>query len=192
MAQLSATISGFVRGDLTVETKVYPISLTSLRVKAAMSSLLPATPNGTSMGLVTGTPGTNAPTLQATDPGGTSASESFAFEFTLPSEYVDAGNAAIRVKGKCGTTVADGACTVDFQVYVDARNGTVGSDIMASTPYSINSLTSQQSDMTITPATLAAGSKLIVVGTVAANDAGDLGVMVPTIEAIELVLHVKG
>jgi hypothetical protein len=154
--------------------------------------LLPAAPNGTSVGLVTGTPATDAPTLQGGDPGGTSKSETFAFEYEIPAEYVAAGNVSLRVKGKCGTTVADGACTVDFSVYRDARDGSVGADIMASPPYSINALAVQQSDMTITPASLSPGDKVIVVGTIAGNDSGDLGVMVPTITALEMVLQVKG
>lgn len=193
MATLSSTISGFVRSDLAAETKVIAIPLTSIRKNADLAVNLPAAPDATNVGLVTGTPGTHAPTLQGTDPGGgVDPTEKFAFEFTLPPEYVDNGAVAIRVKGLTATTIASVSSTIDFNVYLDGRDGTVGADIMASAAFSINNTTAVSSDMTITASTLTAGSKIIVVGTMASVDVGDAGVMTPTIQALEMVLQVKG
>jgi len=192
MATLTSTITGFVRSDLVDEIKYYPIPFTQMRVWDAMQTLLPAAAASDDAGLVTGTPGTHAPTIQGLDPGGTSITSKFAFEFDIPPEYVAGDSAVIRVSGKCGTTVADGACTVDFNAYLDGRDGTVGADIVATAPYSINSLIAQTSSFTITASTLTPGGKLLVVGTIAANDAGNLGAMIPTLMVVEMGLKVKG
>ena len=192
MATLSTTISGFTRSDLTAETKIYPIDFTGCRVWDACHTLLPSTAASDDAALVTGTPGTNALTIQGLDPGGGSTTSKFAFEYTLPPEYVAAGDAAIRVKGKCTTGIADNSCTIDFNVYRDARDGTVGGDIMAAAAFSINNTTAVQSDMTITASSLSPGDKIIVVGTIAGTDVGNATAIVPTLLAIEMVLSVKG
>lgn len=192
MATATTAISGFVRSDLTEETKVYPIPFTSCRRALAMDLNLPDTPTSVIAALVTGAPGTNAPTIQGFDPGGTTAASLFAFEFAIPPEYVAGAAAAIRVRGKTGTSIADVSCTVDFNVYLDSRDGTVAADIMASGAFNINNTTAVTSDMTISPSTLEPGKKLIVVGTIAGEDAGNAAAIVPTILALEMVLNVKG
>src|SRR3990167_10944895 len=158
MASLTSTITGFVRSDLTEETKYYPVSFTNCKVWDAMITSLPGAAATDDAGLITGTPGTHAPTIQGLDPGGTTITSKFAFEFELPPEYVAAGSAVIRVSGKCATTIADGACTIDFSAYLDERDGTVGADLVATAPYSINSLTEQTSNFTITASTLTPGA----------------------------------
>jgi len=157
-----------------------------------MATNLPATPSTDDAALVTGTPGTHAPTIQSSDPGGTSVTQKFAFEYVLPAEYVDAGSVSLRVKGKTATTIADTASTIDFNVYLDGRDGTVGSDLMLSAAFNINNTSVVSSDMPITSSGLTAGSKLIIVGTMASSDGGDAGVMTPTLVDVEMVIPVKG
>lgn len=192
MATLSSSISGFTRSDLTTESKEFPIPFTSCKVWDAPQTNLPATAATDDAALVVGTPGTNALTIQGLDPGGTTTASKFTFEFTMPPEYVAAGNAAIRVKGKCTTSIADNSCTVDFNVYRDAGDGTVGADIMASGPFSINNTTAVQSDMTITASSLNPGDKLIVVGIIAGTDVANAAAIVPTLLKINMLLDVKG
>lgn len=192
MATNTSTISGFVRADLTEETKVYPVDMANCRVWDAMHTNLPATAATDDAALVTGTPGTHAPTIQGLDPGGTTTASKFAFEFTLPPEYVAGAAAAIRIKGKTTTSIADVSCTIDFQVYRDSRDGTVGSDIMASAAFSINNTTAVSSDMPLSPSTLSPGDKIIVVGTIAGSDVGNAAAIIPTLVALEMVLNVKG
>lgn len=192
MGTALATISGFARTDLTSEQKVYPIPFTSCKVWDAPTTNLPAAAATDDAALVVGTPGTNALTIQGLDPGGTTTASKFTFEFALPPEYDSAGSAAIRVKGKCTTSIADNSCTIDFNVYRDVRDGTVGADLMASAAFSINNTTAVSSDMSITASSLGPGDKIIVVGTIAGIDVANAAAIVPTILALEMVLAVKG
>lgn len=192
MGTALATITGFARADLASEQKVYPIPFTECKVWDAPQTNLPATPSSDDAGLVVGTPGTHALTIQGLDPGGTTTSSKFTFEFALPPEYDATGAVAIRVKGKCGTSIADNSVTIDFNVYRDAGDGTVGSDLMASSAFSINNTSVQTSDMGITSASLNPGDKLIVVGTIAGIDVANAAAIVPTLLAMAMVLSVKG
>lgn len=192
MATMSTTISGFIRSDLTEEQKEYPIPFTSCKVWNTPTTNLPAVAADDDAALVVGTPGTHALTIQGLDPGGATTASKFTFEFTVPPEYVAAGTAAIRVKGKTTTSAADNACTIDFNVYRDAGDGTVGADIMASGPFSINNTTAVQSDMSITSSTLLPGDKIIVVGTIDGVDAGNAAAIVPTLVKLSMILAVKG
>ena len=190
----TATVSNadVARTNLAAETKTYPIPLTSLRVWDALHTTLPGTAANDDAALITGTPGTDAPTVQGLDSGGATTESKFAFEFALPPEYVDAGAVLIRVKGAMLTTVADGSATIDFSCYSDDRDGTVSSDLVTTDAASINSLTAAQIDFTVTATSLAAGEKLIIVGDIDVDDSGDAGVMIAEIQALELVLSVKG
>lgn len=192
MATISSTITGFVRSDLTQEIKEYPIPFTSVKVWDAPTTNLPAVAATDDAALVVGTPGTHAPTIQGLDPGGATIASKFTFEFVLPPEYVASAPAAIRVKGKTTTSAADNACTIDFNVYRDQGDGTVGADIMASGPFSINNITAVQSDMTITASTLLPGDKIIVVGTIDGVDAGNAAAIVPTLVKMSMMLNVQG
>ena len=188
----TGSITEFPRATLVEETKEYPIPFTSCRRDDELHTSLPAVATSAIAALVTGTPGTNAPTIQGFDPGGTTAASKFAFEFTLPPEYVAGAAASIRVKGKTTTSIADVSCTIDWNVYRDAGDGTVGADIMAASAFSINNTTAVQSDMTISASTLNPGDKIIVVGTIAGEDTGNVAAIVPTLFKIGMVLKIKG
>ena len=180
--------SAIVQEDLVP----YTIPLTSIRVHDAMATNLPATAANDDMGLITGTPGTDAPTLQGVDFGGTSTDEKGAFEFVLPAEYVTGQTITLRVTGAMLTTVSDGTATVDAECWVATSAGAVGSDICATSAQSINSLTSADKDFTITPTSRAAGDRLIVRLSFAGSDSGNAGVMIPEISRVQMLLDVKG
>lgn len=181
------------RGDCFQEELVAnAVPLTDMRVHDAVSSLLPAAAANDDMGLVTGTPGTNAPTLQGVDFGGTATDEKCLFVFALPIEY-DAGQ-SITVRCHAGmlTTVSDGTATLDCEVWSDDGDGTVSADLCATAAQSINSLTLADIDFAVTPTGLSAGDLLFVRLSFGGSDTGNAGVMIPTITKVSVLLDMRG
>jgi hypothetical protein len=140
------------------------------------------------MALITGTPGTDAPTLQGVDFGGTTSDEKCAFEVVLPQQYRAGSAVTLRVKAGVLTTVSDTSLTVDANVYEDAGTGLVGADLCTTAAQSINSLTPANKDFTITPTGLAPGDRLLIKLTFAGADTGNLGVMTPVIQNAALLI----
>jgi len=184
------TVEGSGSGKFVVaassSTAEYKIGLLSARTHDALATNLPGTAANDDMGLITGTPGTDAPTLQGVDFGGASTDEKAAFEVVLPASYRAGAAVTLRVKAGMLTTVSDGTATVDVEAWKDAGDGSVGSDICATAAQSINSLTMADKDFTITPTGLVAGDKLIVRLSFGGSDTGNLGVMIPEIQAVAL------
>lgn len=170
----------------------YAIDLTAARVHDARQTNLPGTAANDDMAIITGTPGTDAPTLQGVDFGGTSTDEKCAFTFRLPPEYVSGETITLRVKGAMLTTISDGTATVDAEVWVQDGNGAVGSDICATAAQSINSLTPANKDFTITPTSRVAGDVLQVRLSFGGSDTGNVGVMIPEISDVRFLLDIKG
>lgn len=191
-SEISAT-AGISRSKLEQDAlKCYTIPIHAFRLYDAMATNLGTTATGTAMGIITGTPGTDVPTLQGVDFGGTSTDEKCGFEFCLPAEY-DAGQTiTLRLRAAILTTVSDTSLTVDVNCYKSDRDGAAGADICATAAQSINSLTPANKDFTITPTGLSAGDRLIFVLSFAGSDTGDAGVMKPEISQVEILLDVKG
>ena len=181
------------RADLTQENSAeYVISPFDMRVHDAMQTVLPGTAANDDMGLITGTPGTDAPTLQGVDFGGTSTDEKATFLFPLPVEYVSGQAITCVVRGAMVTTTSDGTATVDVECWVADDNGGVGGDICTTAAQSINNLTPADKSFTITPTSRVAGDVLVVRLSFAGSDSGNLGVMIPEIQKVSFVLSVKG
>ena len=170
----------------------YTIDLTRCRVHDALHTNLPATAANDDMALITGTPGTNAPTLQGVDFGGTSTDEKCAFVFTLPPEYDPGETITLRVRGAMLTTISDGTATVDVEAWPIDGDGDVDADICATAAQSINSLTPADKDFTLTPTGLAPGDQLIVRLSFGGSDTGNAGVMIPEISRVQMLLDIRG
>jgi len=165
----------------------HTIPLSTLRTWDAMATNLPGAAANDDLAYITGTPGTDAPTVQAADSGGASPTQKAAFEFVLPETYRAGSAVTLRVKAGVLTTVFDTSLTLDASAYLDAGDGTVGSDLVTTAAQSINSLTMANKDFTITPTGLVPGDRLLIVLTVAGVDSGDAGVMIPEIQAIDIL-----
>ena len=144
------------------------------------------------MGIVTGTPGTDVPTLQGVDFGGVATDEKCAFEFCLPAEYDGGQSVTVRLRAAMLTTVADAATTVDVNCYKSNRDGAAGADLCTTDAQSMNSLTPANLDFTITPTGLAAGDRLVFILTFAGSDVTHVGVMIPEISQVEVLLDIRG
>jgi len=190
-AAISAT-ADIARSKLAQEIKTYTVPLTSLRRWDHMGVVLPEAATEDDMGLVTGTPGTDVPTVQGVDFGGTTSDEKAGFEFVLPAEY-DAGHTiTLRLRAAMLTTVADTSCTVDANCYKSDRDGAAGADLCATAAQNMNNTTPANYDFTITPTGLTAGNRLVFVLAFAGTDGSNAGVMIPEISEIELLLDVRG
>lgn len=170
----------------------YGIDLTSMRVHDARQTILPGTAANDDMAIVTGTPGTDAPTLQGVDFGGTSTDEKCAFTFALPPEYVAGESVTLRVRAAMLTTVSDGTAFVDAEVWKENGNGGVGSDLCSTPQQSINSLTPSNKDFVIDPTGLEPGDVLQVRLAFAGSDAGNAAVMIPEISKVAFLLDIQG
>lgn len=169
-------------------TAEHKLKITDARVHDSMDDALPATAANDDMAIITGTPGTDAPTLQGVDFGGTTSDEKCAFEFVLPRTYRAGSPVTLRAKAGILTTIADDSLTLDVECWKDAGDGSVGSDICATAAQDINSLTMANKDFTITPTGLEPGDRLIIRLSFAGTDAGDLGAMIPEIQNVAVLL----
>jgi len=169
-------------------TAVHPIPLTSGKVHDAMATDLPAAAADDDMGLITGTPGTDAPTLQSVDFGGTSADEKAAFEFVLPQSYRAGSAISIRLRAAVLTTISDDDCLADVEVWKDAGDGVVGSDLVTTAATDMNSLTPANLDFVVTPTGLVPGDRLIIRISIDATDAGDAGVMIAEVSKVAALI----
>jgi hypothetical protein len=190
----NAMLAGSVtRAKLLQEASAsYVIPITEMRVWDARQTVLPGTAANDDMAIVTGAFGTDAPTLQGVDFGGTSTDEKCAFQFRLPPEY-DAGETIIiRLACAMLTTVSDGTATVDVECHKCDGEGAVGSDLCATAAQSINSLSNDTVQFTITPTGLTPGTLLDIRLSFAGSDVGNLGVMIPEISEVAVLLDIKG
>lgn len=166
----------------------YPVDLTRFRVHDALHTNLPGTAAADDMGLITGTPGTDAPVLQGVDFGGTSTDEKGTFRLTLPPEYRAGAAITLRINANMETTVSDGTATVDAEAFKEDGTSLVGADLVATAAQSINSLTPANKDFVITPTGLVAGDSLQVRLSFAGSDTGNAGVMIPQINAVTALI----
>lgn len=136
-----------------------------------------------------GTIGTTAPVITGTDFGGSSATQKARVRVKIPAEYVAGETITLRANAATLTTVADASSTIDFQVY---RQAAPTVDICATAAQSINSLTLADKDFTLTPTNCVPGDVLDILMVYAGVDAGNLGVILPTISGVKLLFDIKG
>lgn len=170
----------------------YAIDFTACRVHDALQTLLPGAAANDDMGLITGTPGTDAPTLQGVDFGGASSDEKCAFFYPLPPEYQQGQTVQVRVRAGMVTTVADTSCDVDVEVWKFDGDGAVGSDLCNTSATDMNDLSKANLDFDVTATTLAPGDVLMCRVSFVGTDSGNAGVMIPEISKLALLLDIKG
>jgi hypothetical protein len=187
------TINGMTRAQLPQEAfQIYKQRLTDMRVHDAIATVLPAAAGADDMGLVTGTPGTDAPTLQGVDFGGTTSDEKATFVWPVPVEYDDGQSISVSVRAGILTTVADASLTIDVECWKADGDGLVGSDICATAAQSCNSLTIAAKTFVVTPTGVVSGDLLVFRLTFAGTDSGDAGVMIPVVTSVAVLADIKG
>lgn len=181
------------RGDLKLENlQVYDIPFERWRVHDAFGTLLPATPANDDLGLIGGTFGTAAPTIQTGDAKAASVTRRARALIYLPPEYQAGESVSIRAYAGMKTTVADTSATIDFEVYSSDLDETVSADLCTTAAQSINSLTLANKDFVITPTNLAPGSILDVRMTIAIVDSATATAVIGLIGRVALLADIRG
>lgn len=184
---------GFIQKDhlKQVDAREYAIDLANVRVWDAVSSILPATAANDDLGIVTGTFGTNAVSIQTGNLATAGATTRYGrFEFVLPPEYVAGESVSCEIT--CVTTqLADTSASIDLVVY--KRNGQlgVGSDLCATSALDANNGSPTAETFTITPTTLSPGDILDCRVAYTVTDAAGSSV-IGKIDSIKFLLDVKG
>jgi hypothetical protein len=170
----------------------YVIPLTQMRVHDALATNLPATASADDMALITGTPGTDAPTLQGVDFGGTSTDEKCGFQFQLPVEYVAGESISLRVR--VGMLAAsDGTATIDVECWPQDDDGAATSDVCSTAAQSMNSITVANKTFVITPTGLVPGDMLNFRLSFGGSDSGNLSPNITCeIQKVTVLLDIRG
>lgn len=176
----------------TRTSQVFPIPLTAGKVWDGVNSNLPGTAAADDLAIVTGTWGTDAPTVQAGDIGGAASTRYGLWEVPVPQNYRDGNTFIIRLRGGMLTTVADTSCTVDLEIYKADGSGAVGSDLCQTSAATMNSTTFANIDFTVDSSAIDPGDRLLVRLAIAYSDTGDAGVMTPEISNMEVRCSTRG
>ena len=209
----SATVSGFPASALTnasiastaaiARTKLaqdtdqeFIIPFTELRVHDALTSLLPSSAGTDDLGLLSGTFGTDAPTVTAGDLKAAGSTTRYArFLFGMPAEYDDNETVKIRCKAGMETTVADTSCVLDVEAYLWSEDGTLNgspTDLYTGATQSMNSLTSANLDYQLTSTSLVSGSIIDVRIAVICNDGATGTAVTPSIYNVSVLCDIRG
>jgi hypothetical protein len=177
-----------------VELACFTIPMDIWRIHDAYATLLTDSPATDDLGLVGGTFGTNAPSLQTDDFGGAHDAHYYARgEVVLPAEYEAGATVTIRLHAGMLTNVADQECTVDLLVYKSDEDATSTGDLCATDAETdnMNSLVFADIDFVITPTTLSPGDLLDVKIDLLADDDGDAGTMIACIGSVQLLCDIR-
>lgn len=198
VVQGSLSVTGtkppYARSELTQhDNAVFAVPLTLFRTWDALATNLPATPANDDLGLVTGTLGTDGPSLQTGDLKAAGSTTRYArVQVRLPAEYVSGQTVTVRASAGMLTTVADVAATLDVQAYRVERDGGVGSDLCSTSAQDINDLTLANMDFNITATTLTPGDLLDIRLAVLVNDGATVTAVTGIVAAVELLCDIKG
>ena len=116
------------------------------------------------------------------------------YVFTLPAEYVAGGD--IRIRAAAGVVLAGDAVldpsTIDFEAYLQALDGSVGADLVATAAQAITA-TFGNKDFTVTPTGLVPGGMLVVkMTTSVVEQATGTGAANSRITKLQMLLDIKG
>lgn len=111
--------------------------------------------------------------------------------FTLPVDYVAGEAISLRATvGVAGSGTA-GTCTVDFSIYKQAADASVGSDLVSTAATAITS-TYGNKDFVVTPTGLAPGDRLNIKLTTSVQETGGAAILVALVTDVSILLDVKG
>lgn len=191
-SQINAS-ANIERSKLAQESLKFNVPLELLRVHDAFQTDLPTTASSDDLGLIVGTFGTDAITVQTSDAKNTSVTQRARFTCALPHNYVAGQALSIAAWAGMKTTVASSSATIDFEVYAkNDSTGLVGSDLVTTSATSINSLTAAAKEFTITPTGLNPGDELDIRVTIAITDSATPTAVIGRIMKLYLILNVKG
>ncbi len=174
----------------------YVIDLTQCRIHDNFGVLLPNAGATDDLGLVGGSFGTNAPSLQTEDlqNAGVTLNKA-AFTFPLPPEYVAGQTVIIRFKAGMITNIADTNATLDIACHSNDEDNTVSADLAAAAVSdNMNTIIASvvTIDFTITSAALSPGAVLNVQLETSVNDAATGAAVIGCITKISVLCDTQG
>lgn len=174
----------------------YVIDLTQCRIHDNFGVILPNAGATDDLGLVGGSLGTNAPSLQTEDLKAAGATLNYAaFTYALPPEYVAGQTVLIRFKAGMITNVADTNATLDIACYSNDEDNSVSADLAsAAVSDNMNALIASvvTIDFTITEAALSPGTVLHVRLSTSINDGATGTAVIGCITKISLLCDTQG
>ncbi len=182
------------RSSLELESLAeYPIALTLFRVWDAIQTNIPGTPASDDLGITGGTWATHAPKLTTGDVKASSATRRARVQKALPPEYDAGQTVTIRLSAGMETTIADGSATVDVEIFVNGRDGTIdGSDLVSTSATTINTIGFTNKDFVLDATSLSPGDELDIRITVATVDSSTMTAVIASIGAVELLADIRG
>lgn len=136
--------------------------------------------------------GTGTQTLDGEAASGNSKTDVVQFEFTMPPEYVSAGDVRVILTAKESVGAATVSTTLSGEAYEDDNQGGVGSNVLASWDQTDITDSWQTFTGTITSTSLTAGDKVRVYIQVVTNDTGGAVGTVTQIGKVEMQADIKG
>ena len=173
----------------------YAIDLAAGRIHDNFGVILPNAGATDDLGLVGGTLGTAAPSLQTEDLKAAGATLNYArFQVTLPPEYVAGEAVKIRLTAGMITTVAVTTAFADVEAYENEEDNTVSADLCTTAETTINALIASPTvvDFTITASTLSPGTVLDVRVATNVTDAAESTAVIACITKISLLCNTQG
>ena len=89
------------------------------------------------------------------------------------------------------TTIADNSCTVDLEAYI-GNDGTLTSDLVATSAQSMNSLTAANYDFTLSTGSVEPGDLIECRLTIVCNDAATGTAVTPAVYKVALLCDTRG
>jgi len=190
----NSVIEDVARSEIALESNaVYALPLEQWRTWDAMATNLPGTPATDDLGLVTGTLGTDFPSLQTGDLKTAGATTRYAAcTVTLPPEYEAGSTIKIRASAGMVTTISDGTATIDFECYPSDEDATASADIVSTSAASINSLTFANKDFTVTGTNRNPGDQFQIRVAIAVTDTASGTAVIGCAAKVSLLLSVRG
>lgn len=187
-----------VGNGLTVAEMTVGLDFNAFRVFDDPNALLPSAGATDDLGLVLGTPGTNAPSLQTEDlkaEAGNPTLNKALFQFPMPAQYLAGSTVSVVFSAGMITTIADDAATLDLECWVpDYANadGTVSTDLVAEAAQDMNSTTFANLSFTVdddlTGHVLAAGSVVQCIVTTSVSDAATGTAVIAAVRAASVAI----
>ena len=193
---IGGTNPAISRSDLVQDNLAkYAIPWTAWRVWDSFHTNLPGTPATDDLGLIGGTLGTNAPSLQTEDLKAAGATNNYArCMMTLPPEYVAAETVQIRFTCGMLTNLSDGTALLDCIVHESDLDNTVSGDLVTTSATTMNIIvpTMTTIDFSVTATALLPGDILDIRVHTAINDGSGGNPVIGYIGGAWLLCDIKG
>ena len=172
---------------------VFPVRLSDARVWDAFGTVLPTTGSSDDLGLYTGTFGTDNPYISSGDVKNATTTRYARFLIPVPECYVSGQSLTLRAAAGMVTTAASSSATIDFEAYLVGRaTHKSGSDLVATSAISINTVGFSNRDFTLTTSTITPGLLLDVRVTIAVVDVATGTAVTPVLAALDLLADCQG